>query len=146
MTIKTPLLTADIIIELVDRPGQPIVLIERKNPPLGWAIPGGFVDQGEWVEDAARREAWEETGLKVRLKTLLGLYSNPNRDPRFHTVTALYVAESQGEPKAMDDAKSVQIVALDAFPKHLAFDHELLLADYLVYRQSGQMAPLRGRP
>ena len=89
---ETPLLTVDIIIEMNDRDERPIVLIERKHPPHGWAIPGGFVDVGESVEDAARREALEETGLAVRLETLLGCYSNPARDPRGHTASVVYIA------------------------------------------------------
>ena len=83
----TPLLAADVIIELLDDPGK-LVLIERRNPPHGWALPGGFVAVGESLERAAEREALEETGLVVRLKALLGLYSDPARDPRGHTVTA----------------------------------------------------------
>ncbi|MBF8273568.1 MAG: ADP-ribose pyrophosphatase [Magnetococcales bacterium] len=142
-TIKTPLLAADIIIELVDRENNPIVLIERKNPPYGWAIPGGFVDPGERVEQAAKREALEETGLSVTLKTLLGIYSDPKRDPRFHTVTALYVAQACGEPQAQDDARNVAIHGIDQLPDRLAFDHDLLLQDYLSWRREGRLAPLR---
>ncbi|MBF0429496.1 MAG: NUDIX hydrolase, partial [Magnetococcales bacterium] len=100
-SLKTPFLAADVIIEVMDRPGRPIVLIERLNPPHGMAIPGGFVEHGlESVERAAVREALEETSLVVRLKALLGVYSNPARDPRFHTATAVYVAEATGIPKA----------------------------------------------
>jgi 8-oxo-dGTP diphosphatase len=139
----TPLLAADAIIELVDRPGRPIILIERLNPPLGWAIPGGFVDVGERIEDAAMREAAEETGLEVHLLALLGLYSDPARDPRGHTVTAVYVAEARGEPRALDDARSVRIVQPDALPDQLAFDHAQVLADYGDYRLHGRPAPLR---
>ena len=102
----TPEIAADIIIELIDQPGRPIVLIERLYEPHGWAIPGGFVDVGETVENAARREALEEVGLNVDLTALLGLYSDPTRDARGHTVTAVYVAEAQGLPKADDDAKA----------------------------------------
>ena len=134
----TPLLAADAIIELVDRPGRPIVLIERKNPPPGYAIPGGFVDVGETVEAAAVREAAEETGLEVRLTALLGIYSDPARDPRGHTVTAVYVAEARGEPKAMDDARDVGIFLPDALPNPLAFDHARVLADYRRFRETGE--------
>ena len=138
----TPLLAADIIIELLDEPGRPIVLIERKNPPHGWAIPGGFVDVGETLEHAAVREAEEETGLKIKLKALLGNYSDPNRDPRGHTVTAVYVAEAHGSPKAGDDAKNVQV--FDPLkPPALAFDHTLVLADYRKFRETGMVTPLR---
>jgi len=139
----TPLLAADAIIELVDRPGRTIVLIERLNPPHGWAIPGGFVDVGERVETAAIREALEETNLEVALKGLLGLYSDPARDPRGHTVTAVYVAEARGQPKALDDARSLDLFTLDDLPAELAFDHATVLADYRRFREQGDVAPLR---
>ncbi len=134
---QTPTLAADAIIELVDRPGRPIVLIERKNPPYGWAIPGGFVDIGETIEHAARREALEETGLSVRLRVLLGVYSDPSRDTRGHTATAVYVAEAEGEPVAADDAETVGIFSLDALPSPLAFDHASVLEDYRRFREHG---------
>lgn len=126
----TPSVAADIIIELTDRPGRPIVLIERLNPPHGWAIPGGFVDVGETVEAAAIREAYEETGLNVTLKALLGCYSRPDRDARGHTVSLVYVAEAQGQPRAQDDAKDFVICTLDELPQPLAFDHDKIVADY----------------
>ena len=100
----TPPIAADLIIELLDQPGRPVVLIERRNPPHGWALPGGFVEVGESLERAAVREALEETGLEVRLKTLLGMYSDPARDPRGHTVTAVYIGEAHGTPEGGDDA------------------------------------------
>lgn len=139
----TPIIAADALIELVNLPGKPIVLIERLNEPHGWAIPGGFVDVGECVESAAVREAKEETCLDVELITMLGLYSNPKRDPRGHTVTAIYVAQSTGTPKAADDAKSVGVFSLDELPSPLAFDHQLVLEDYRIYRETGETAPLR---
>lgn len=138
-TPVTPALTTDIIIELVDRPGHPIVLIERRFLPLGWALPGGFVDMGEAVERAATREALEETALAVTLKTLLGIYSDPVRDPRRHTASAVYVAYAHGEPRAQDDAKNVGVFSLDHLPEALCFDHARILADYQVYRETGRL-------
>lgn len=126
----TPPVAADVVIELADRPGRPIVLVERRNPPAGHALPGGFVDLGETVEEAARREAREETGLEVELKSLLGVYSDPGRDPRGHTVSVVYVAEARGEPRAGDDAARILVVRPDSLPP-LAFDHGRILQDYL---------------
>ena len=134
---KTPALTVDIIIELRDRPDVPIVLIRRKNPPHGWALPGGFVDVGEAVEHAAVREAEEETALRVTLKMLLGCYSDPARDPRGHTASVVYVAEAEGEPRAQDDAAGVAMFSPEALPDPLVFDHARMLRDYLVWRQRG---------
>ena len=142
----TPLLAADTIIELTDFPDRPIVLIERANPPYGWAIPGGFVDLGEIVEQAAVREAKEEVQLEVRLIALLGIYSDPIRDSRGHTVTAVYVAEAAGMPVAADDAKNCRLFRLDELPETLAFDHAQVLADYKKFRETGQVAPLRENP
>ena len=139
----TPQIAADTIIRLVDQSGSPIVLIERKNSPYGWAIPGGFVDVGETIEHAAIREAREETCLEVQLVVLLGLYSNPERDKRGHTVTAVYVADTTGTPKAADDAKNYQLVLPEQLPAPLAFDHALILADYAHYLNTGKTAPLR---
>lgn len=139
----TPTLAADAIVELVHLPDRPIVLIERKNPPYGWAIPGGFVDIGETLEAAAVREAKEEISLDVELVSLLGMYSNPARDPRGHTITAVYVATSTGQPIAADDAKRLEIFSLDNLPSPLAFDHAMVLADFRRYRECGEVAPLR---
>ncbi len=130
----TPLIAVDAIIELVDRPGRPIVLIERKHPPYGWVIPGGFVDIGEMLEAAAIREALEETTLHIRLKALLGCYSDPARDHRGHTVSVVYVAEAQGQPVAHDDAKALAIFDVEGVLPELAFDHQQVLMHYRDYR------------
>ncbi len=140
---QTPSVAADVIIELVDRPGHPIVLIERRNPPHGWAIPGGFVDVGESVERAAVREAAEETRLTVQLKVLLGLYSRPDRDPRGQTVSAVYVGQATGDPVGADDAAHAAAFEPGRFPEALAFDHATVLEDYLRFRETGRLAPLR---
>jgi 8-oxo-dGTP diphosphatase len=142
---KTPSLTTDIIIELRDRPDVPIVLIRRKYPPHGWALPGGFVEVGESLENAAVREAEEETALRVTLKILLGCYSDPRRDPRHHTASAVYVAEGKGEPRAQDDAAGVAVFSPEALPSPLVFDHARILRDYLIWRQQGKL-PAPGNP
>jgi 8-oxo-dGTP diphosphatase len=137
MTYRNPAPTVDIIIELVDRPHRPIVLIERHNLPLGWAIPGGFVDYGEAVEVAARREAEEETGLRVELVEQLLVYSDPNRDPRQHTISIVFLATATGEPVAGDDAKGVGVFEYWRVPGNLCFDHDRILRDYWRYRHYG---------
>ncbi|MCF6218781.1 MAG: NUDIX hydrolase [Gammaproteobacteria bacterium] len=143
MRPTTPLITVDLVIELTDRADSPIVLIERKYPPYGWALPGGFVDVGEALEQAAIREAKEETSLDVTLKRLLGCYSHPSRDERGHTVSAVYIATAVGEPCAEDDAAGVEIFSVDALPKRMAFDHALIMADYKKCRLSECVTPLR---
>ena len=143
MTPTTPLLTVDLLIEMSDRPGSPILLIERKYPPLGWALPGGFVDVGETLEHAAKREAMEETCLPVCLTKLLGCYSHPSRDSRNHTVSAVYVATASGEPRAEDDAANFALFLPNEIPAEMAFDHGMIVSDYLRYRNSGELTPLR---
>lgn len=134
---KTPELTVDIIIEMHDQPGNPIVLIERKCEPFGWAIPGGFVDVGETVSQAAIREALEETCLEVELDTLLGCYSDPARDPRGHTVALVFVAHASGTPRADDDAAALEVFDPDNINVELAFDHAAIIQDYRHYRETG---------
>lgn len=127
---RNPLPTVDIIIEVEGG----IVLIKRKNPPHGWAIPGGFLDWGESVEACAVREAREETGLAVRLRSLFYVYSRPDRDPRHHTVTTVFIARAQGRPAAADDAIDAGVFGADDLPAPLAFDHGQILRDYFRYR------------
>ncbi|MBL1433355.1 MAG: NUDIX hydrolase [Gammaproteobacteria bacterium] len=138
----TPLVAVDAIIELADRPGRPIVLIERKYPPHGWAIPGGFVDVGERLEVAVIREALEETSLIIRLKALLGCYSDPARDHRGHTVSVIYVAEAYGEPVAQDDAKALGVYSINDQLPELVFDHQEVLMDYRDYLAGNRGVPV----
>lgn len=137
MTHRNPAPTVDILIELVDRPHRPIILIERRNPPLGWAIPGGFIDYGESAEAAAQREAEEEIGLQVELIEQFQVYSDPNRDPRQHTMSVVFLATAVGEPKAGDDAKNLGIFESWRIPTVLCFDHDRILRDYWCYRHYG---------
>lgn len=138
----TPLLTVDVIVRLQDQ-GDRIVLIERRYEPLGWALPGGFVDVGERLEVAAIREAKEEICLDVELVCLLGCYSDAARDPRGHTTSAVYIANASGQPVAADDAKTIAVVEPDDSSHPLAFDHALIMADYRQWLKSGAVTPLR---
>ncbi|MBW7957892.1 MAG: NUDIX hydrolase [Deltaproteobacteria bacterium] len=130
---RNPLPTVDVIIET----GGGIVLIERKNPPEGWALPGGFVDYGESLEDAAIREAREETSLEITLKCQLHAYSDPARDPRKHTLSVVFVAEGTGTLEARDDAKGAGVFTEKSFPGPLAFDHARIIADYFRWKKEG---------
>ncbi|HBE45466.1 MAG TPA: NUDIX hydrolase [Deltaproteobacteria bacterium] len=133
MNIRTPLLTVDNIIRY--RGG--IVLIERKNPPSGWALPGGFVDTGESLEEAAIREAKEETSLDVTLVEQFHVYSKPGRDPRFHTVTVVFIADGKGTLKGKDDARKAEVFTEVTLPQKIAFDHRTIIEDYFAYCKSG---------
>jgi len=126
---KNPVPTVDIIIEVQGG----IVLIDRKNPPYGWALPGGFVDYGESYEAAAVREALEETNLEVELVRQFHTYSDPGRDPRQHTASTVFIARASGIPKGADDALQAKIFTRENMPK-LAFDHAVILEDYFSAR------------
>jgi 8-oxo-dGTP diphosphatase len=132
---RNPAMAADTIIEL---DGGGIVLIERKNPPHGWAIPGGFIDYGESAEAAAVREAREETGLEVELTEQFWVYSAPGRDPRRHTITIVFLGSARGAPLAADDALRAMVATESSLPDPLAFDHDQILADYFHYRRTGK--------
>ncbi|MEO0758324.1 MAG: NUDIX hydrolase [Cyanobacteria bacterium J06648_16] len=137
MTYRNPAPTVDLIIEMSDRPHRPILLIERLNPPLGWALPGGFVDYGESVETAAVREAEEETSLRVTLVEQFYVYSDPARDARKHTISIVFIATATGTPQAGDDAKHLDVFDLWQLPQALCFDHDQILRDYRLYRDYG---------
>ncbi|MBK9031819.1 MAG: NUDIX hydrolase [Myxococcales bacterium] len=141
-TYQNPTPTVDVVIELDGRPGT-VVLIERGNEPRGWALPGGFVDRGEWVADAGVREAKEETGLDVELTELFHVYSDPARDARQHTMSTVFLGRAAGAPIGGDDATGAGVFALDALPTPIAFDHATILADYAAYRASGRRPPPR---
>ena len=152
MEYRNPKPTVDAVIDL----GAGVVLIRRKNPPLGWALPGGFVDEGERVEAAAVREAQEETGLDITLDDLLYVYSDPARDTRMHTLSIVFTAHASGTPRAADDAADVRVVSheqlrsllqqaapeLDGLP--LAFDHADILRDYVAWRAGRRRRPVDG--
>ncbi len=131
---RNPYPTVDVIIEA---PGG-VVLIERAHEPRGWALPGGFIDYGEAPADAARREVKEETGLDVELTDLLFVYGAPDRDPRQHNLSVVYVARASGTPRGGDDAARAEIFALDALPSPLCFDHARILEDYRRFRATGE--------
>jgi 8-oxo-dGTP diphosphatase len=139
---RNPTPTVDLLIELADAPGS-IVFVIRRNDPRGLALPGGFVDEGEWVADAAVREAREETGLDVELTELFHVYSDPRRDARQHTVSVVFLARASGRPVGGDDAEDCIVCAPDAVPQPLVFDHALIVADYLAYRRLGVRPPPR---
>ncbi len=134
MTNEGPRATVDVIVEV----DGGIVLIRRRHPPEGWAIPGGFIDAGESAENAARREIREETSLDVELLALLGVYSDPRRDPRGPTISAVYIGRARGQPRADDDAADVGVFDETHLPEPLAFDHARIVADYFRRRRTGE--------
>jgi ADP-ribose pyrophosphatase YjhB (NUDIX family) len=136
--LKTPLLTVDIVI----RYKGGIVLIERKNYPPGWALPGGFVDIGESLEEAAIREAKEETSLDIQLIGQFHAYSKPGRDPRFHTVTVVFIGDGEGTLKGRDDARTAEVFKEDTLPEQIAFDHREILGNYFHYLKTGKRPAL----
>lgn len=136
---ETPFATVDVIIEMAEG----VVLVRRRNPPHGWALPGGFVDRGESVANAARREAKEETELDVELSELLGVYSDPKRDPRgIYTISTVFIGRASGTPRGSDDAAEARVFALDALPPDIVFDHPVILADYRRYRDGSGRPPV----
>lgn len=141
---KHPVPAVDIIIEIEFPDGRTgIVLIERKNPPYGWALPGGFVDYGETLEQAAIREAREETSLEVELLQQFHTYSDPSRDPRRHTISTVFIARASGWPEAADDARRAGVFSKEEINFPLAFDHRQILEDYFDWREKN---PPRAEP
>lgn len=130
---RNPVPTVDVIIEV----GRGIILIQRKNEPKGWALPGGFVDYGERLEDAAIRESLEETSLKISNLRLLGCYSDPSRDKRLHTISTVFAAEGEGTPREGDDAEGIAVFPFEEIPTQLCFDHADIIRDYLIKKRSG---------
>jgi len=137
MHYRNPKPTVDIIIETQ----QGVVLIRRATPPLGWALPGGFVEEGESLAAAAVREAFEETSLIIRLIEQFFSYSDPSRDPRQHTISTVFIAAAEGDPIAGDDASYAQTFSLKKLPEPLAFDHSTILKDYILFKQQGCRPP-----
>ncbi|MCX7974243.1 MAG: NUDIX hydrolase [Candidatus Aminicenantes bacterium] len=137
---RNPFPTVDIIIEIKRPDGKEgIILIERKNPPYGWALPGGFVEYGESLEEAARREAKEETSLEIELLRQFHTYSAPSRDPRFHTISTVFIARASGTPKAKDDARAIGIFTSEEINFPLAFDHGQIIKDYFKEKKEHQL-------
>lgn len=134
MPLPPPVPTVDVVIEVRGR----IVLIRRKYPPPGWALPGGFIDGGERAQDAAVREALEETGLRVTLTELLGVYSDPSRDRRKHTISTVYIGKAEGTPAGRDDAAEAGLFSESDLPAPLAFDHAQILSDYFRFKRTGE--------
>ena len=140
MEWRNPKPTVDAIIRIGDK----IVLIRRRNPPLGWALPGGFVDEGERVEAAAVREAKEETELDVELEQLFYVYSDPRRDPRQHTLSVVFTARAAGIPMGADDAAEARLFDLHALPSDIVFDHAEILSHYRHFLATGERPSPQG--
>lgn len=140
---RNPVPTVDVIIEMTDDAtgARGIVLIERKNEPHGWALPGGFVDYGEPLAVGAQREAKEETGLDVELTEQFHTYSDPRRDQRLHTISTVFLATAVGRPSGSDDATHAAVFARDQLPAPIVFDHADILADYFAYLDTGTRPP-----
>ena len=132
---RNPIPTVDCLVEL---PGERIVLIRRSHEPIGWALPGGFVDEGEPLHVACAREVKEETGLDVVLSEQFFTYSDPKRDPRKHTISAVYIGTSTGTPQGSDDAAEARAFGLHEIPADLCFDHSMIINDYIAYKRTGQ--------
>jgi len=130
---RNPFPTVDVVIAC----GGGLVLVRRRSPPLGWALPGGFLEWEEGLEAAAAREAREETGLEVRLTEQFFTYADPDRDPRHHTVTTVYLGEAEGIPRGGDDAREARVWPWDGLPEPLCFDHGRILRDVVRYRATG---------
>jgi ADP-ribose pyrophosphatase YjhB (NUDIX family) len=131
---KNPIPTVDVIVELRDG----IVLVDRRNPPHGWALPGGFIDYGESAESAAAREVREETNLRLSSVRQFHVYSDPGRDCRMHTITTVFVARGEGTLRAGDDANAARVFRQDEIPDEMAFDHRGIVNDYLEHRWGGR--------
>ncbi len=138
---RNPIPTVDVIIRI----NAGVILIKRKNPPHGWAIPGGFIDYGESAEQAARREAQEETALVVSDLRQFRVYSDPDRDPRHHTLTVVFTATGHGNPLAKDDAAEIGVFTREALPSPIAFDHARILEDYFDLEEASGKAAARAR-
>jgi len=139
---RNPKPTVDVLIELEGQPGS-LVLIRRGHEPLGWALPGGFVDEGELLADAAVREAKEETGLDVTLTELFHCYSDPARDPRQHTISTVFCAAARGVPVGADDAAEAVVATEASLPSPIVFDHPTIISDYFAWRRTGRRPPPR---
>lgn len=134
MQYRNPTPTVDVIVHHNDQ----ILLIERKNEPVGWALPGGFVDEGEMVETAAIREVKEETNIDIELEHLLYVYSSPDRDIRQHNLSVVFTAHSTQDPTAGDDANKAVFFSVKDLPTPIVFDHIEIIEDFLHFQETGK--------